>query len=75
MPKNPIPILLILFLISKRNDFSGLAFHTLELDAFLDNARMLLNLMDRLNNLSQEGVSSSLPDMKKVMELVDKLPI
>ncbi len=75
MPKNSIPILLLLLFLSKRADFSGPGFQTLELDAFFDNARTLLNLMDRLNNLSQDGISSSLPDMKKVMELVEKLPI
>lgn len=111
MVNNPIPIILVLAVISRRSSLSlpspG-ALSTLELEAFLDNARTCINTIDRLNGIAHSGLgnlgglgslgglaaltgggsgsgssgSSSgsgggggLPDMKKIMEIVENLPL
>ncbi len=75
MPNNPIPIILIFLLIKKRSGFHPPVINTLELESFLDNARTMLNTIDKINGFAQSGAASSLPDMKKMMEIVEKLPL
>lgn len=80
---NPIPIILILLLL-KNSSGSASGFHppiinTLALESLLDNAHSLLHTIEKLNSFAQSGalssLPSSLPDMKKMMEIVEKLPL
>ncbi len=90
MANNPIPIILALAVISHRGRLplpSPGALNTLELEAFLDNARTCINTIDKLNSLAHSGLgnlvsntngsssSGSLPDMKKMLEIVENLPL
>jgi hypothetical protein len=73
---NPIPILLILFLLKSRSGgLSPPAINTLEIESFLDGCRTMLNVVDKVNHFAQGGGMSSLPDMKKMMEIVENLPL
>ena len=71
---NPIPIILVLFVLKKSN-IQPPVINTLELESFLDNARTVLNTIDKINGFTQGGGLSNLPDMKKMMEIVDNLPL
>lgn len=131
MVNNPIPIILVLAAISRRGALPlpppG-ALNTLELEAFLDNARTCINTIDKLNGIAHSGLGNlgnlsnlgslssladlaadagssgggdyvggsgsrgsggsggngggsgngggrALPDMKKIMEIVENLPL
>lgn len=75
MTKSPIPILLIFLLLRNRGGFHPPVITALELESTLDNVRSLLNTLDKVNGFAQSGIASSLPDMKKMMEIVEKLPL
>ncbi|MEE0741367.1 MAG: hypothetical protein ACLRWH_10545 [Emergencia sp.] len=77
MATNPIPIILVVLLLKNRNglNLNPAMFNSLELESFLDNARTMLNTIDKINGFAQSGVASSLPDMKKMMEIVEKIPL
>ncbi|MDD6042663.1 MAG: hypothetical protein PUB87_02785 [Eubacteriaceae bacterium] len=72
MANNPLPILLVVLLVSGNGGVhiprmpqinrSTLA----ELETLMNNARYIINAVDKLNNM---------PDMKKISELVDNLPL
>ena len=72
---NPIPIILVLFVLKNKSTIQPPVINTLELESFLDNARTILNTIDKINGFTQGGGLSNLPDMKKMMEIVDNLPL
>ncbi len=79
---NPIPVILVLLLLKNSGGTSGLrppVINTLALESLLDNAHSLLHTVEKLNSIAQSGaltsLPSSLPDMKKMMEIVEKLPL
>ena len=72
---NPIPIILVLFVLKYKSNIQPPVINTLELESFLDNARTVLNTIDKINGFTQGGGLSNLPDMKKMMEIVDNLPL
>ena len=72
---NPIPIILVLFVLKNKSNIQPQVINTLELESFLDNARTVLNTIDKINGFTQGGGLSNLPDMKKMMEIVDNLPL
>lgn len=75
---NPIPIIAVIFLLKQKGGGLRLnppAINTLELESMLDNAHSMLHTIEKINGLAQSGVASSLPDMKKMMEIVEKLPL
>ena len=72
---NPIPIILVLFVLKNKSNIQPPVIITLELESFLDNARTVLNTIDKINGFTQGGGLSNLPDMKKMMEIVDNLPL
>ncbi len=74
MHSNPIPIILLFLFLKNHQGIQIPAISTLQLESLLDNARMMLNAYDKLNGFMQSG-SASVPDMKKVMEIVEKLPL
>ena len=78
MAKNPIPILVVLLLLKNKNGGAGLrppVLNTLELESMLDNAHSMIHTIEKLGSLAQVGAGASLPDMKKMMEIVEKLPL
>lgn len=84
MVNNPIPIILVLLLVRSHNSFRLPPPGSLELEAFLDQARTCLNAIDKISTLTGSaggsgsgsgGGSLALPDMKKMMEIVEKLPL
>lgn len=82
MAKSPIPILLILLLMKNRGNSRSPLLGSLELESFLDNAHTMLDTLDKVSSISQSGIaenlgsmSAGLPDMKKIMEIVEKLPL
>ncbi|MDD4377039.1 MAG: hypothetical protein PHH48_02655 [Eubacteriales bacterium] len=70
MTKNPIPIILVLFLLKGNRNLQMPVINTLQMEAMLDNVRGMLSTIDKINNLSQVAKDPpKLPDMEKLMEL------
>ena len=49
--------------------------NTLELESMLDNAHSMIHTIEKLRGFAQVSGQGSLPDMKKMMEIVEKLPL
>lgn len=75
MANNPLPIIVVLILLKNKGNLHTPALGSLELEAFIDNARSLLNTVDKINGFAQMGGTKALPDMKKLMEIVEKIPL
>ncbi|MCI9477135.1 hypothetical protein AALA22_03235 [Anaerovoracaceae bacterium 41-7] len=78
MANNPIPILAVLFLLKSKNTGTGFrppVMNTLELESMLDNAHSMIHTIEKLRGFAQVSGQGSLPDMKKMMEIVEKLPL
>lgn len=75
MAGNPIPIILILVLLKNRGGFHQPSISSLELESFLDNAHSMLNALEKISGFAQSGLANSLPDMKKILEIVEKFPM
>ena len=46
-----------------------------ELESMLDNAHSMIHTIEKLRGFAQVSGQGSLPDMKKMMEIVEKLPL
>lgn len=77
MANSPIPLILIFLFMKNRNNINirPPVINTLELESFLDNCRTVLNTVDKINGFTSGIGQTSLPDMKKIMEIVEKLPL
>lgn len=62
---NPIPIILVLFVLKNKSNIQPPVINTLELESFLDNARTVLNTIDKINGFTQGGGLSNLPGYEK----------
>ncbi len=71
---NPIPLIIILLLLKNRSGFQVPMYNSLQLDSLLDNVHMMLHAWEKLNGMDLSNLASSLPDMKKMLEAVDKIP-
>ena len=78
MSNNPIPIIVILLLLKNKNAFGSTvptALNSLQLESLIDNLHTTIHAIEKLNNFSHSDLASSLPDMKKMLEVVEKLPL
>lgn len=78
MTNNPIP-LIVIFLLLRQQTSSHItsfnALNSLQLESLLDNIHTMIHAIEKLNSFSQAELASSLPDMKKMLEVVEKLPL
>lgn len=74
---NPLPVIAVLFLLKNGGNLRQRipSVSTLQLESMLDNAHSMLHTLEKLTNLVQNSSQVSLPDMKKMMEIVDNLPL
>lgn len=74
---NPLPVIAVLFLLKNGGNLRQRmpSVSTLQLESMLDNAHSMLHTLEKLTNLVQNSSQVSLPDMKKMMEIVEKIPL
>ena len=72
MTNNPIPILVIFVLLKNRN---SLPLESLQLESIIDNLHTAIHAYEKVNTFTQGDMLSNLPDMKKIMEIVEKMPL
>lgn len=78
MTNNPIPIIVIILLLKNRSGINTSALNTLnslQLESLLDNIHTAIHALEKLNSFSHSDLVSSLPDMKKMLEVVEKMPL
>lgn len=78
MSKDALALIAILLLLKKRSTVNPAMLHslnTLQLESLMDHFHAAIHAMEKINNLSQSGLLTSLPDMKKMLEVVENLPL
>ena len=74
---NPLPVIAVLFLLKNGGNLRQRmpSVITLQLESMLDNAHSMLHTLEKLGSFVQNSSQVSLPDMKKMMEIVEKIPL
>lgn len=72
MTNNPIPILVIFVLLKNR---TNLPLESLQLESIIDNLHTAIHAYEKVSTFAQGDMLSNLPDMKKIMEIVEKMPL
>ena len=72
--KNPFLIFLAFFLVKNAPQIHIMRLSPLQIESALDNVHDLLHMIEKVNGLSAGGLAS-LPDMKKMLEVVEKIPL
>ena len=75
MTKNPL-LILCLFLFIRQQPGSALPSLTrLQLESMLDQLHTMIHTMEKVNSFAHSDLLSTLPDMKKMLEAVEKIPL
>ena len=74
MDKNPL-LILCLFLFLRQQNRPLPALSTLQLESLIDQVHTMIHTMEKVNSFAKSDVLSSLPDMKKMLEVVEKIPL
>ena len=82
MSNYSLPVLILFLLLKNRNShFSTIPFslQSLQLESLMDNLHTMIHAIEKAKTFSQSDLLTSLPenlpDMKKIMEVVEKLPL
>ena len=78
MSKNSLAVIVIFLLLKNRTAVSPAMFHnlsTLQMESLLDNLHAAIHAIEKINRFIQSDLASSLPDMKKILEVVENLPL
>jgi hypothetical protein len=74
MGKNPL-LIICLFLFLRQQNRPLPALSTLQLESLIDQVHTMIHTMEKVNSFAKSDVLSSLPDMKKMLEVVEKIPL
>jgi len=75
MQNNPFPLIMILLLLKNRANLNLNGLNTLQIESMLDNLHTMIHTMEKISSFAQSDLASSLPDMKKMLEAVEKIPL
>ena len=78
MTNNPILIIAVLLLLKNRSGLTSTLPHTLnslQLESLIDNVHSAIHMMEKMNQLGHMDIATMLPDMKKMLEVVEKIPL
>ena len=77
MTKNPLLILCLILLVQRsgggRQPVPALT--GLQLESLMDQVHAMIHAMEKVNSFAHSDLISSLPDMKKMLEVVEKIPL
>ena len=72
--KNSAFFILAFLLIRNVQQVQSIKLSPLQIESTLDQVHDLLHVLEKVNGFSAAGLSS-LPDMKKMLEIVEKIPL
>ena len=78
MSKNTLAVIAVILILRNRSQFSPGIFHnlnSLQLESLLDNLHSAIHAIEKVSSFSQSELATSLPDMKKILEVVENLPL
>ena len=75
MTKNPLLILCLFLLIRQQPSGTMPSFTRLQLESMIDQLHTIIHALEKVNSFAHTDVLSSLPDMKKMLEVVEKIPL
>ena len=78
MTKNPL-LVVCLFLLLRRQGNSlppvqG-TWSSLQLESLIDQVHTMIHTMEKINSFAHTDLAAALPDMKKMLEVVEKIPL
>ena len=72
--KNSALIILAILVIKSTRQTNSLQLSPLQVESAIDHIHDLIHMLERVNGLSSSGLGG-LPDMKKMLEVVEKIPL
>ena len=75
MTTNPLLILCVFLLLRRQGGGMMPSFTALQLESLIDQAHALIHTMEKVSSIAKSDLVSSLPDMKKMLEAVEKIPL
>lgn len=78
MTKNPLLVVCLFLLLRHQSISSAPAMHsfsTLQLESLIDQVHTMIHAMEKVNAFAKSDLMTSLPDMKKMLEVVEKFPL
>ena len=75
MTKNPLLILCLFLLVRQQPNGAIPTFSRLQLESMIDQLHTMIHTLEKVNSITHADVLTSLPDMKKMLEAVEKIPL
>lgn len=75
MTKNPLLVVCLFLLLRRQGNGPVLSLSTLQLESLIDQVHAMIHTMEKVNSFARSDLITSLPDMKKMMEVVEKIPL
>lgn len=75
MTKNPLLLIGLVLLLRQQSTRSFPALSALEIEALIDQVHTMIHTMEKVNAFAKSDLMTSLPDMKKMLEAVEKIPL
>ena len=75
MTKNPLLIVFLFLLLRWPKDGPQPALSSLQLESLIDQIHTMIHTMEKVQSFAKADLAASLPDMKKMLEVVEKIPL
>ena len=75
MTKNPFLIICLFLLLRNQSGSLRPALSSLELESLIDQVHTMIHTVEKVNSFAHTDFAAALPDMKKMMEVVEKIPL
>ena len=75
MTKNPLLILCLFLLLRGQTGSLRPALSSLQLESLIDQVHSMIHTMEKVNSFAHTDFAAALPDVKKMMEVVEKIPL
>ena len=77
MTKNPLLIVCLFLLLRRSGSGSGAipSLTVLQMESLMDQMHTMIHTMEKVSTFARSDLASSLPDMKKMLEVVEKIPL
>lgn len=75
MTKNPLLVICIFLFLRRQGNGPAPSLSALELESLIDQVHTMIHTMEKINSFAKSDLMTSLPDMKKMLEVVEKIPL
>ena len=75
MTKNPLLIVFLFLLFRRQSGGLQPALTALQLESLMDQMHTMIHTMEKVQTFAHSDWAAALPDMKKMLEVVEKIPL